>query len=167
MRNNQRPPRMGGTHIWQCQREKFGCYDRSVKVGIWFQRNLLLLTLKKLKKKKTKLVAVGMKRDEETVFNVNVLLYFKTDLFLISHDIFISIKLYLVTPRIMLHLLVFLNTFLWVCSISYFGENVILSTHQQSASCAPGQHRTTDNSRLKKTQHWAPGRLQPGKESDM
>lgn len=78
----------------------------------------------------TKLVAVGMKRDEETVFNVNVLLYFKTDLFLISHDIFISIKLYLVTPRIMLHLFVFLNTFLWVCSISYFGENVILSTHQ-------------------------------------
>ena len=71
-----------------------------------------------------------MKRDEETVFNVNVLLYFKTDLFLISHDRFISIKLYLVTPRIMLHLLVFLNTFLWVCSISYFGENVILSTHQ-------------------------------------
>ena len=121
MRNNQRPPRMGGTHIWQCQREKFGCYDRQISQS-WH------LVLEK--KKKTKLVAVGMKRDEETVFNVNVLLYFKTDLFLISHDIFISIKLYLVTPRIMLHLFVFLNTFLWVCSISYFGENVILSTHQ-------------------------------------
>ena len=92
-----------------------------------------------------------MKRDEETVFNVNVLLYFKTDLFLMSHDIFISIKLYLVTPRIMLHLFVFLDTFLWVCSISYFGENGILSAHQYSASCVPGQHRTTANSRVKKT----------------
>ena len=131
MRNNQRPPRMGGTHIWQCQREKFGCYDRQISQS-WHLvlEKSLIINSKDIKKKKTKLVAVGMKRDEETVFNVNVLLYFKTDLFLISHDIFISIKLYLVTPRIMLHLLVFLNTFLWVCSISYFGENVILSTHQ-------------------------------------
>ena len=131
MRNNQRPPRMGGTHIWQCQREKFGCYDRQISQS-WHLvlEKSLIINSKDIKKKKTKLVAVGMKRDEETVFNVNMLLYFKTDLFLISHDIFISIKLYLVTPRIMLHLLVFLNTFLWVCSISYFGENVILSTHQ-------------------------------------
>lgn len=131
MRNNQRPLRMGGTHIWQCQREKFGCYDRQISQS-WHLvlEKSLIINSKDIKKKKTKLVAVGMKRDEETVFNVNVLLYFKTDLFLISHDIFISIKLYLVTPRIMLHLLVFLNTFLWVCSISYFGENVILSTHQ-------------------------------------
>ena len=132
MRNNQRPPRMGGTHIWQCQREKFGCYDRQISQSwhLVLEKSLIINSKDIKKKKKTKLVAVGMKRDEETVFNVNVLLYFKTDLFLISHDIFISIKLYLVTPRIMLHLLVFLNTFLWVCSISYFGENVILSTHQ-------------------------------------
>ena len=107
-------------------------YDRQISQSwhLVLEKSLIINNTDIKKKKKTKLVAVGMKRDEETVFNVNVLLYFKTDLFLISHDIFISIKLYLVTPRIMLHLFVFLNTFLWVCSISYFGENVILSAHQ-------------------------------------
>lgn len=105
-------------------------YDRQISQSWHLVLEKSLIIDSKDIKKKTKLVAVGVKRDEETVFNVNVLLYFKTDLFLISHDIFISIKLYLVRPRIMLHLFVFLNTFLWVCSISYFGENVILSTHQ-------------------------------------
>ena len=105
-------------------------YDRQISQSWHLVLEKSLIINSKYIKKKTKLVAVGVKRDEETVFNVNVLLYFKTDLFLISHDIFISIKLYLVRPRIMLHLFVFLNTFLWVCSISYFGENVILSTHQ-------------------------------------
>lgn len=105
-------------------------YDRQISQSWHLVLEKSLIVNSKDTKKKTKLVSVGVKRDEETVFNVNVLLYFKTDLFLISHDIFISIKLYLVRPRIMLHLFVFLNTFLWVCSISYFGENVILSTHQ-------------------------------------
>lgn len=99
-------------------RKNLPSYDRQISQSWHLVLEKSLIINNKDIKKKTKLVAVGMKRDEETVFNVNVLLYFKTGLFLISHDIFISIKLYLVTPRIMLHLFVFLNTFLW--SLFYF-----------------------------------------------
>lgn len=49
-----------------------------------------------------------------------------TNVLLINHDISVSEQLYLVIPRIVLNLFVFLNTFLCICSISYFGENAIV-----------------------------------------
>ena len=45
---------------------------------------------------------------------------------LINRDMFVYGQLYLVTPRIVLNLFVFQNTFPWVCSIFYLGENAVL-----------------------------------------
>ena len=44
---------MGGTHIWQCQREKFGCYDRQISQS-WHLvlEKSLIINSKDIKKKK-------------------------------------------------------------------------------------------------------------------